>query len=70
MGLGSNRSFEDAVRWGSDLTRCVQEAVKSPKQAVRYFMDALPFCRATLYGVRCPQGPYYITVKRYPVQPR
>ena len=33
-------------------------------------MDALPFCRATLYGVRCPQGPYYINIKRYPLQPR
>ena len=33
-------------------------------------MDALPFCRATLYGIRCPQGPHYINVKRYPLQPR
>jgi len=33
-------------------------------------MDALPFCRATLYGVRCPQGPYFINTKRYPLEPR
>ena len=30
-------------------------------------MDALPFCRATLFGVRCPQGPHYIKFKRYPL---
>jgi DNA-binding XRE family transcriptional regulator len=33
-------------------------------------MDALSFCQATLYEVRCPQGPYYINIKRYPLEPR
>jgi DNA-binding XRE family transcriptional regulator len=33
-------------------------------------MDALPFCRATLDGVRCPIGPYLATVKGYPANPR
>src|SRR5450432_3624650 len=32
-------------------------------------MDALPFCRATLVGVRCPNGPYFIAVKGYPIRP-
>jgi DNA-binding XRE family transcriptional regulator len=33
-------------------------------------MDALPFCRATLRGVRCPIGPYFTKVKGYPSKPR
>ena len=33
-------------------------------------MDALPFCRATLHGVRCPIGPYLAKVKGYPAKPR
>ena len=33
-------------------------------------MDALPFCRATLRGVRCPIGPYLAKVKGYPAKPR
>jgi hypothetical protein len=33
-------------------------------------MDALPFCRATLHGVRCPHGPYFTQVKRYPSDPK
>ena len=32
-------------------------------------MDALPLCRATLVGVRCPLGQYFIAVKGYPIQP-
>jgi DNA-binding XRE family transcriptional regulator len=32
-------------------------------------MDALPFCRATLLGMRCPKGPYFIKAKGYPTQP-
>ena len=36
----------------------------------RMVMDALPFCRATLYGVRCPHGLYFINIKRYPLEPR
>ncbi len=33
-------------------------------------MDALPFCKATLRGVRCPKGPYFARIKGYPVTPR
>jgi len=33
-------------------------------------MDALPFCRATLYGVRCRIGPYFMRAKGYPANPR
>ena len=33
-------------------------------------MDALPFCKATLHGVRCPHGPYFTQVKRYPSDPK
>ena len=33
-------------------------------------MDALPFYRATLLGVRGPKGPHYLNVKGYPAEPR
>jgi hypothetical protein len=33
-------------------------------------MDALPFCKATLRGVRCPRGPYFARVKGYPSDPK
>jgi DNA-binding XRE family transcriptional regulator len=33
-------------------------------------MGALPFCWATLRGVRCPIGPYFTKVKGYPAKPR
>jgi len=33
-------------------------------------MDALPFCRATLHGVRCLNGLYFTRVKRYPSEPK
>ena len=33
-------------------------------------MDALPFCKATLHGVRCPHGPYFTQVKSYPSNPK
>ena len=33
-------------------------------------MDALPFCRAGLDGVRCLRGPYFRKVKGYPLDPR
>ena len=33
-------------------------------------MGALPFCRATLVGIRCPKGPYFIQAKSYPANPR
>jgi DNA-binding XRE family transcriptional regulator len=33
-------------------------------------MDALPFCKATLQGVRCPHGPYFAHVKKYPNDPK
>ena len=33
-------------------------------------MDALPFCKATLRGVRCPKGPYFAQVKGYPSEPK
>jgi len=33
-------------------------------------MDALPFCRATLHGVRCPIGPYLARVKGHPTNPK
>ena len=36
----------------------------------RIRMDALPFCRATLHGVRCPIGPYLSKVKGYPAKPK
>ncbi len=32
-------------------------------------MDSLPFCRATLLGIRCPKGPYFRKVNGYPTQP-
>jgi DNA-binding XRE family transcriptional regulator len=32
-------------------------------------MGALPFCKATLHGVRCPIGPYLARIKGYPVEP-
>lgn len=32
-------------------------------------MDALPFCRATLRGVRCPKGPYFTKLKGYSAEP-
>lgn len=32
--------------------------------------DALPFCKATLRGVRCRKGPYFARVKGYPASPR
>jgi transcriptional regulator with XRE-family HTH domain len=33
-------------------------------------MDALPFCQATLRGVRCPWGPYATEKKGYPATPK
>src|SRR5205807_2647308 len=32
--------------------------------------DALPFCKATLHGVRCPHGPYFVQVTGYPSDPK
>jgi hypothetical protein len=32
-------------------------------------MEALPFCKATLDGVRCPKGPYFAEVRSYPSDP-
>jgi transcriptional regulator with XRE-family HTH domain len=33
-------------------------------------MDALPFCKVTLHGMRCPQRPYFTQVKKYPANPK
>lgn len=35
----------------------------------RHHTDALPFCKATLQGKRCPHGPHFIRVKGYPTSP-
>ena len=32
-------------------------------------MDALPFCKVTLRGVRCPQGLHFKRIKGYPGNP-
>src|SRR5579864_5880421 len=33
-------------------------------------MGSLPFCRATLRGVRCSHGPYFTEKKGYPANPK
>jgi len=33
-------------------------------------MDALPFCKVTLRGVRCLHGPYFTEKKGYPATPK
>lgn len=33
-------------------------------------MDALPFCRVTLRGMRCPKGPYFKATTGYPETPK
>ena len=33
-------------------------------------MDSLPFCKATIHGIRCAQGPYFTQIKRYPANPK
>ena len=33
-------------------------------------MDALPFCKVTLRGVRCLHGPYFTKKKGYPATPK
>jgi DNA-binding XRE family transcriptional regulator len=40
------------------------------REWVRTGRDALPFCKATLLGVRCPHGPYFTQVKGYPSDPK
>lgn len=50
------------------LRFCPHQAHTTKEQ--RNFMGALPFCRATLRGVRCPIGPYLAKVKGYPAKPR